>query len=51
MLSIFRKKCAVCKKKAAQPRKYFNEVNKAIIVMKNVCYTQRDELSVSGRHE
>ncbi|WP_162473339.1 hypothetical protein [Planococcus sp. CAU13] len=41
-MSIFRKKCAVCKKKAAEPRKYFNEVNKPIVVCeKCVMYAER----------
>ncbi len=42
MLSLFIKKCAVCKKKAIEPRKYYDDQHKAVLVcVKCVDYAER----------
>lgn len=42
MFSLFKKKCAVCKQKAAEPRKYYDDQQKAVFVcMKCVIYAER----------
>ena len=42
MFSVFQKKCAICKKKAKQPRKYYSDLQKPIIVCINcVTYAER----------
>lgn len=42
MFSLFKKKCAVCKKKASEPRKYYDDQNKAVrVCVKCVIYAER----------
>lgn len=42
MFSLFQKKCAFCKKKVAEPRKYFNDRQKPIHVCYNcITYAER----------
>ncbi|EGA90540.1 hypothetical protein GPDM_04244 [Planococcus donghaensis MPA1U2] len=42
MFTIFKKKCAVCKQKANEPRKYYDDQHKAVFVcVKCVIYAER----------
>lgn len=42
MFSLFKKKCAVCKQKAREPRKYFDDHNQPVVVCAQcVLYAER----------
>lgn len=42
MFSFFKKKCALCKKSADEPRKYYDDQNKAVFICRKcVEYAER----------